>query len=1659
MKKLFLLILLSWAGWSELRAQCQCDFQVKMVQDPIDSCCFDVLFCHNTILPTCSLPVQYGPLTIYTNGNPFATGDIATVTSANTSVVTATLQSIHQAVFSTNFVSLNIGCSTQFNLGRICLSSAPSGFVNFSAVMGQPGNPCDIPLTTSQFMVPACSNPVLFEKIYGDAEENRPTAVKAFGDGIYVSGYRVVGGTEYATFTKFDLATGALMWEKQLSTPSRALDFEYDPIADEFLLIGWSSPFPAANNRSFLIRMDDQGVHVFSKFYDQLGRESFNRIVRHPNPTNPNFPFYILGRKNPANFQFQFNDEVVLFNLDNSGSFNWLREYPYTTNPTDDEFSLGLVPYTNGDLILTGTTVSNDGALVKINGTTGAANLYRFTNQALDIYDAILHPCDGRLIIVGEDWATHQAFVAVLMEAAPPAPCGFNTPPGNSSLEFMDIVNFKDIWIDRLGDIYVIGENKSTGQLPYQVVHKLNYNCHAGASVLTAAWAKYLYDPLYPEIDFDNGNISVTPAHDRIFYADARLKNPSFFGTWDMLVGAYDLNLTSGCEIGFPVNTMVLPLTSSCIPLTPNTITTEPPYISPICEDLDYCCTNFCSSSPCTADFTWTLGNCFDVQLTASSSSCFVGTYTYDWDFNGDSVPDVTSNNPVLNYNFCGGGLFNICVTVTDPFGCAATICKPVNVNNCNGCGVIVSSNIFCATVDDDTYQLHIVAAPTHPGLTNCSFVLTNISPAVTIVAGPIYTPVGGSSPNVNIDVIFTLTGKLPASLNFTVDMTCTCPTGVGSFTCPISGSSPMVCCKTILVDDQIVCKDDPVLNVPILPDWGTPLCITQVTWYVQPKPANGICPTQATGGTIYQDNITNVLEPLHLYPQSMTGDVCVYAVVHTTDGPCTLLTTNVACIRLCAPTTCTVAGYDYCYTGTCITPGPLMPVFNSPPNACISTVEWCDPSGIVVSNSLTYNPTECLSMSNPLVDCYEDFFYTLKLTDLCGTRTCQARIRLYSDDAPKGKLEVLPFEANTLCPNEDVTLHFTPGCDSDVPKTWTWQTRPCDPPGACTPFNGPGSMSDNWFTNILPQSAYYCVETNNGVCPVDTVQLLLEVKDPLAITSFTALPDPCHELQVDLDISWTPCTVAGCPPGTPCSPCSTTVEWYKDKMLVGVTNEQPGVTSSSFIYANPPIPGFYWAVVKDDCCPNNTDTSFVITIDPACVPQIDGPCFICDNNVEKLNGSVVVPVCYTCPNACTYSWSGPGITGSANQPNVQVNQPGVYTLTTSCMDTYGQVCIKSTTYNLPACSSVTSCPMFVCCDDESAFSENIQNAVTVTSNNAEHRATVSIGDLPACDIISSIDWGDGEIQAGPFTSGTAVEHTYAENGDFEIAIHAEEYNSLTQPPSVCFDTTITVTQTLRTIVGYQVVAVVCVTSQDENGNLIDGVWAIFYECTNDGGTPATAVFHMENAVLVPTSFPDPDVVLTDSLGNPVTDALGNEIVLSPNAGVAAKIEGISPAPLGYKWLGLQSNALTPSGALTQTSQDFKITLHWDTLPNGSQDSTGAFWASDDKDDLYGELVTDAFTELGAFTLVGTSNPASVTAIHLFPNPSSGKLTLEFKGAIPMAGQVQILDLLGRTLRTETLQPGSMTHSFSLEAMPAGVYFVKVLDGGEPVWAQKVVKQ
>lgn len=81
------------------------------------------------------------------------------------------------------------------------------------------------------------------------------------------------------------------------------------------------------------------------------------------------------------------------------------------------------------------------------------------------------------------------------------------------------------------------------------------------------------------------------------------------------------------------------------------------------------------------------------------------------------------------------------------------------------------------------------------------------------------------------------------------------------------------------------------------------------------------------------------------------------------------------------------------------------------------------------------------------------------------------------------------------------------------------------------------------------------------------------------------------------------------------------------------------------------------------------------------------------------------------------------------------------------------------------------------------------------------------------------------------------------------------------------------------------------------------------------------------------------------------------------------------------------------------------------------------------------------------------------TTIRLYPNPTTGTLILQTEGAISKEAQLQVLDLWGRRIQTEQLSAGQIRHEFSIAALPAGLYFVKVTTPEGELWIQKVIKQ
>ena len=703
----------------------------------------------------------------------------------------------------------------------------------------------------------------------------------------------------------------------------------------------------------------------------------------------------------------------------------------------------------------------------------------------------------------------------------------------------------------------------------------------------------------------------------------------------------------------------------------------------------------FCSFPPANCDFTWTPKNCFEVDFsgTIQISGFPPGIYQFTWDFDcGGPLPPVvvfetvtsttiTSLTSTISHLFpCGGGPFNVCLTIDEPSGQQCTVMHNISVpNTC--CGQIISQDVQC-TPNANVYAYTIVISdPPYPGFT-CIPNLTNTTPGATLISSNYQFTGFGTT-------IFTgflqVPSTTPLFLNFNVVFNCLCPSGA-PVVCNFNISIPTICCKEIHIDDHTVCESAPSYNVPIIESVWPPLNnISQVTWYVMPKPPGG-CPTVPWGGTPYQDGPSTTLTPLHLYPNTLTTDLCVYAVVHLNDGPCKTITSNIACISRCAETTCTLNDYDYCYTGTPVIPGLLSAIFSSPVNACpLPLLDWFDTNGLPVqTGGSSYQPTTGLTMVDPINNCYEDFYYTLQITDACGIHTCQSRVRLYSDVASPGSLVMDPYESPFLCPNGDATLVFLPGCAGD-PKTWSWFSRPCSG-GTPTPILDAGDMNPKYNTNQLTQSMIYSVQTQNGVCPADMVDLLVEVKESLSIISFSGISDPCVEQFVTLTLDFQPCNIAGC--NTGCN-CTYTIDWFKDGFLIGSSANIPP-PQATFTYTIQPLAGNYYAIITADCCPEDSQISSIISFDPACEPVVLGPCFICDNQPVQLSVEMVIPPTTPCPtmSICTFNWyyldPVTGWTNIGSGTAISISNSGQYYVESNCNG-----CIKTKYFSMLACQSL----------------------------------------------------------------------------------------------------------------------------------------------------------------------------------------------------------------------------------------------------------------------------------------------------------------------------------------------------------------------------------
>lgn len=98
---------------------------------------------------------------------------------------------------------------------------------------------------------------------------------------------------------------------------------------------------------------------------------------------------------------------------------------------------------------------------------------------------------------------------------------------------------------------------------------------------------------------------------------------------------------------------------------------------------------------------------------------------------------------------------------------------------------------------------------------------------------------------------------------------------------------------------------------------------------------------------------------------------------------------------------------------------------------------------------------------------------------------------------------------------------------------------------------------------------------------------------------------------------------------------------------------------------------------------------------------------------------------------------------------------------------------------------------------------------------------------------------------------------------------------------------------------------------------------------------------------------------------------------------------------------------------------------------------------------------------MGVCQVVSTpSDPEAVVAtqVKIFPNPTTGDMTVKISPSPIDNGMVKIVNVNGQILVSEKIPDGQEKHTLSLAHLPTGLYFVQVFENDVLVWIDKIVR-
>ncbi len=136
----------------------------------------------------------------------------------------------------------------------------------------------------------------------------------------------------------------------------------------------------------------------------------------------------------------------------------------------------------------------------------------------------------------------------------------------------------------------------------------------------------------------------------------------------------------------------------------------------------------------------------------------------------------------------------------------------------------------------------------------------------------------------------------------------------------------------------------------------------------------------------------------------------------------------------------------------------------------------------------------------------------------------------------------------------------------------------------------------------------------------------------------------------------------------------------------------------------------------------------------------------------------------------------------------------------------------------------------------------------------------------------------------------------------------------------------------------------------------------------------------------------------------------------------------------------VSTSSVTPAGSGTQTTA---LTYS----PTGLTPATVyyAFVRDSCAATSLSAWVSTTFTTTATSTAV--SNTTNVVSIVTYPNPVKDELTVKINGTHSDAGQLQLMDIAGKVIRTVAVSANTSSLNVSMDGLQAGIYLLRYSDG------------